>query len=107
MFELFDFYKSEITGTLKNKLTLLGFFSKNGPILHQVFTPELVQRLQQMSRNTRIDPLDSTQQQISSTHIKLYDTEESSSNNEQSEFKREVDTVDLYEKTANKPSNFH
>lgn len=76
MFEIFDFYKSGFSGALKNKLTLLGFFSKNSSILHQVFTPELLQRLSQITKTNRNDPLNNTQ--IASNQIKLYDPEKES-----------------------------
>ena len=44
IFELFDFYKSEINGSLKNKLSINAFFQKSVVVLHQVFTQEFVQR---------------------------------------------------------------
>ena len=72
IFELFDFYKSEINGSLKNKLTINAFFNKSAPILNQVFTSEYIQKIRQIFLALKQDPL-RTQQMSSSQLVKSYD----------------------------------
>lgn len=79
MFELFDFYKNEISRMLKTKLTILSFFHKNAPILHQVFTADIIKRLNQITNTFRQDHLNSTTAGPSNqTTIRLYDPEKDS-----------------------------
>ena len=73
-FELFDFYKSEINGSLKNKLSLNAYFNKSAPVLYQVFTSEYVQKLRHIFAALKQDPL-RNQHASSPSMIKSYDPE--------------------------------
>lgn len=109
---MFDFYKSEISGSLKNNLTINAFFNKSAPILYQVFSPEYVLKLRQIVSTIRQDPLRS-QQLNSPLKIKSYDPEKNRTGKptlskkleQEISTARKVESQMITESTANKPLN--